>query len=282
MKITIVTATINAVRGGRVEMLERCVKSVASLRTPHEHLIYDGASTDGTVEILRELEKKYPSVRVVSEPDTGIYNALNKGWRNSDGDWVYFIGDDDYLQYPSTFDEVLQSPGVDETDVIISPVWMEDGGHLYPFIRPYRCILAGMPYSHQGVIMRSRVIENLGGFDETFKITADYDLCLRARLAGYRHLNVWKQYAFFSRGGLSQQLDRTKLDMARVVKKNLGLDEKEFQLLASKRLLPLRVVVPFLLSSDVDLRAGARHAIKRRIANLLGFLSSNGNPKINF
>ena len=85
MKLTCVTATFNCIKAGNRERLIRCVESVAKLKTEHEHLIYDGVSTDGTVELLRELEKRTPNLHVVTESDTGIYNALNKGVRDAKG-----------------------------------------------------------------------------------------------------------------------------------------------------------------------------------------------------
>lgn len=60
MKLTCVTATFNCIKSGNLDRLIRCVESVAKLKTEHEHLIYDGASTDGTVKLLRELESKTP------------------------------------------------------------------------------------------------------------------------------------------------------------------------------------------------------------------------------
>lgn len=92
MKLTCVTATFNCIKAGNRERLIRCVESVAKLKTEHEHLIYDGVSTDGTVELLRELEAKIPNLKVVSEPDTGIYNALNKGVRDAKGGMVLCVG----------------------------------------------------------------------------------------------------------------------------------------------------------------------------------------------
>ena len=64
-------------------------------------------STDGTVELLRELEAKTPGLRVVSEPDTGLYNALNKGVRDAQGEWFYVLGCDDYIIHPQLLDEII-------------------------------------------------------------------------------------------------------------------------------------------------------------------------------
>ena len=107
MKLTCVTATFNCIKAGNRERLVRCIESVAKLKTEHEHLIYDGESTDGTAELLRELEAKTPGLKVVSEPDTGIYNALNKGVRDAKGDWFYVLGADDYILHPDVLDSII-------------------------------------------------------------------------------------------------------------------------------------------------------------------------------
>ena len=97
MKLTCVTATFNCIKAGNRERLIRCIESVAKLKTEHEHLIYDGASADGTAELLHELEVKTLGLKVISEPDTGIYNAINKGVRDAKGEWFYVLGADDYV-----------------------------------------------------------------------------------------------------------------------------------------------------------------------------------------
>lgn len=76
--------------------LQRCIDSVASQSYPHKELvIIDGGSTDGTVEIIKRNSDKIDCW--VSEPDRGIYHAFNKGLDRTKGDWIYFLGSDDYL-----------------------------------------------------------------------------------------------------------------------------------------------------------------------------------------
>ncbi len=92
LKISVVTATLN-----RRDFLPRCIESVAAQSyADKEHVIIDGGSTDGTVEILREYAAEYPHIRWISEPDDGLSQALNKGLALASGDAVGVLGDDDY------------------------------------------------------------------------------------------------------------------------------------------------------------------------------------------
>jgi glycosyltransferase involved in cell wall biosynthesis len=111
MKISIVTATFN-----RAEFIGRCIESIA--RQPYadkEHIIIDGGSTDGTVEVIREYAERYPHIRWKSEKDNGISDAFNKGLAMMTGDAVGIIGDDDYYE-PDIFGAVAEAfqehPGV--------------------------------------------------------------------------------------------------------------------------------------------------------------------------
>ncbi|MGX5688863.1 glycosyltransferase family 2 protein [Arcticibacter tournemirensis] len=89
--VSIITVTRNA-----EEFIERCIKSVLNQSYPNiEHIILDGKSTDGTVEVLKRYDEKIAFWK--SEPDNGIYNAMNKAVQHSKGDWIIFIGADDVL-----------------------------------------------------------------------------------------------------------------------------------------------------------------------------------------
>lgn len=90
-KISMITVVLNG--GGS---LERCLQSVVSQTYPHvEHIVADGGSTDGTLDILRRHENHLACW--TSEPDNGIYDAMNKAVQRATGDWVCFLGSDDML-----------------------------------------------------------------------------------------------------------------------------------------------------------------------------------------
>lgn len=215
--VTVVTATRNAVQGGRIASLERCIRSVAAIGTRHEHLIYDGASTDGTVERLMKWQDEVPGLKVVSEPDTGIYNALNKGVRDARGDYFYVIGDDDFIFEPEGFDGAVVRVSNGGYDMGISPVERDDG-RIFG-VSP-RIMLWRMAYPHQGVIVRTELVRRLNGFDESYRSSGDFDLHLRLHLKGANYIILKDPYAVYSTSGTSSMnVGRARAEGPRAVLK---------------------------------------------------------------
>lgn len=100
MRVSIITVTYNA-----EATLERTLKSVAQQTHPDiEHLIMDGASKDRTVEIARQ----YPHATVVSEPDKGLYDAMNKGLQRATGDYLCFLNAGDVLHSHETITHIVE------------------------------------------------------------------------------------------------------------------------------------------------------------------------------
>jgi len=269
--VTIITATKDVIKSGRREAFVRCVESVAKITVEHEHVIVDGASTDGTVDLIAELAKENGSIKWFSEIDSGIYNAFNKGIAKATGEWIYFIGSDDYVFAPSVFDDVIKGVS-DGCDMVISPVRHSDGSKLFADKRLFRNILIIKHYCHQGVMMKKSLIERLGGFDESYKIGADYKMCLLAHLRNVRCRAIWKEYAEFSiETGVSHHLHDTEFkERVRVPTELFGLNNAEVEYLAREQMLPMRIIVKLLLHRNAIIRYGARHALKRRIARAIG------------
>ena len=254
MKLTVVTAVRNAVAAGRREALERCVRSVGALQAEHEHLVYDGASTDGTIDVLRELEPKTPGLKVVSEPDSGIYNALNKGVRDALGEWFYVLGSDDYLVAPDSLDALLKSAS-DDVAMYVSPVQLGGG------IRGLRLhnMFDRTPYCHQGVVVRTDVMRVHGGFDERFRISADFDFLLKVHLSSknIQYLNL--PFAYYSTGGTSDDVPKTLADDDRVLMERFDASNADVACLRQNGFMPASVWFRFLFHSDYALRYAARY-----------------------
>ena len=102
-KVSIIIATYNAVKTLRVAL--NSVQNQNFL--DWECIIVDGASKDGTVEVVKYFSENDSRYRWVSEPDGGVYNAFNKGWRMAKGEWVYYLGADDEL-LPNTFKSIFE------------------------------------------------------------------------------------------------------------------------------------------------------------------------------
>lgn len=253
MKLTCVTATFNCIKAGNRDRLIRCVESVAKLKTEHEHLIYDGASTDGTVELLRQLEAKTSGLKVLSEPDTGLYNALNKGVRDAKGEWLYVLGADDYIIHPEVMDDILLSA---DSDVIVTPAKRARGERGISI----RDIFLKTPYCHQGMITKTRVLQEFaGGFDERFRICSDYDQMLKLHLAGCNIVYLNTIFAFFGDDGLSSVNPKDLLDdSVKVVSANFDLMEVEASRIIKKQRLPWKMIKRYYNHNDYALRYAAR------------------------
>ena len=122
IKFSIVTITYNA-----GACLQRTLDSVISQHHPHiEHIIVDGASKDNTLEMAYSYERQSlqkdngHKVRIVSEPDRGIYDAMNKGLRMATGDYICFLNAGDFFPAPNTLDIIIEKGGLEST---ASPVW---------------------------------------------------------------------------------------------------------------------------------------------------------------
>ena len=262
MKLTCVTAVFNAVKSGNGENLVRCIESVAALTTEHEHLVYDGASTDGTVEILRGLEKKIPNLRVVSEKDTGIYNALNKGVRDAKGDWFYVLGCDDYLCAPSVIDRLLTEVSVD-VDVIVAPVERDRQNVFFKHLKDLSIIFWTVPYSHQGMLMRTEKVRLFGGFDEQkYRICADWDMMHKAHENALHFLYTYEPFAFYKAGGLSESDKSCWGEVTAVIKRHLGMNDRQTQVFRSIGFPPLHIMLRYLFHKDLAYRMGARAMVR--------------------
>lgn len=177
IKITIIIASYNC-----VGTIENALQSVANQTYKNiELIIIDGASTDGTIDIIR----KYQEIITywISEPDKGIYDAWNKGLYNSSGEWISFLGADDILMEKCIEKYVLEILKNDKTINYISSKISKVKKDLSPIdirgkkwdsdMKKYCCI------AHVGSLHHKSLFQQKGNFDTSFKITGDYDFLLR-------------------------------------------------------------------------------------------------------
>ena len=268
MKLTVVTAVRNAVVAGRIEKLRRCIESVSGICIPHEHLVYDGASDDGTVEVLKLLKMEFGGAfKWMSEPDHGIYEALNKGVRDAKGEWFYVLGCDDWISDPEALAKTLDKGGAD--DVLASPVVFANG----EVWRPARkIIMAALPCSHQGLLVRSAIMRELGGFSLDFRLVADFDLMQRLALEGYVMKEFARPYATYELDGASSDSALLRSENAKLLKRRFKLEERELAALWPERVLPWHAFSPYLLSWNQWLRNAAWYQLLRLIAFRAGLI----------
>lgn len=180
MKISIITVVFN-----RHDTIGMALSSLrAQTHAQIEHIVIDGGSLDGTLEVLES--QADPGMVVVSEPDDGIYDALNKGLRRTTGDVVGILHSDDVLASPSvlsTIAKAFEDPTVDAVYGDLHYVAREDISRVFRHWRsgefsPSRLRFGWMP-PHPALFLRRRIIERHGGYDPAFRIAGDYDAILR-------------------------------------------------------------------------------------------------------
>jgi len=158
------------------ETIEKTILSVINQNYQNiEYIIIDGMSNDNTLNIINKYRKHL--THFVSEPDKGIYDAMNKGIKLATGDWVNFMNAGDYFFDNSTTSLVVSEIGKQNFDIIYGDfiaINQNFGSNLLVKAKPLNKIYQGNLYSHQSCFIKSEVIKaNL--FDLKYKITADYN-----------------------------------------------------------------------------------------------------------
>jgi glycosyltransferase involved in cell wall biosynthesis len=180
VKISVITA----VRNSR-DTIEDCLRSVAAQSYPvREHVVVDGLSNDGTCDLLQLHQEKIDVL--ISERDSGIYNALNKGLANSTGDIIGFLHADDVFADADVLSRVAEAFRDRSVDVVYGDLMYVDKVDVKRTFRHWRAgvfspsdLRAGWMPPHPTLYVRRSVYSLVGGFDETYKIAGDYDLILR-------------------------------------------------------------------------------------------------------
>ncbi|MDD0814588.1 glycosyltransferase family 2 protein [Curvibacter sp. HBC28] len=170
-----------------VSTVRECLASIVSQENVSVQLIViDGASTDGTIEVLSEFSNDIS--HFVSEKDSGIYDAWNKGLKVIDSEWVIFLGCDDYFWRSNVLAEVqpLLYSSSKEIPIIYGSVCVVNSrkDYLYSIGAPWSILKQTfykmMCLPHPATFHRSTLFKDVGLFDSSFKIAGDYDFLLRA------------------------------------------------------------------------------------------------------
>lgn len=182
MKISIITVTYNA-----ASVLKRTLDSVKAQSWQQiEHLIIDGASKDETISMAETYKAQCPyEVVILSEPDKGLYDAMNKGLRLATGDYLVFLNAGDTLHAADTLETIVRSaqplPGVLYGDTAITD---EQGNFLHlRRLRPpkkltWKSFRQGMLVCHQAFYALTDIAKDLP-YDPRYRYSADVDWCIR-------------------------------------------------------------------------------------------------------
>lgn len=200
-KISIITASYN--QGHRIE---ETFKNVQLQKYPNlEYIVIDGASTDNTIDVIKEYKDLISYW--ISEPDTGVYNAMNKGIAKATGDYIYFlnIGDSFYSS------GVLLKVGefackFKDADLLYGDAWLRySSGKIEKRASNYisKLNLYQKMICHQTLFAKRKLFIENGGFDEQYKIKADYDWMLRNLFKGATHKYLNFDICYYEVEGMS-------------------------------------------------------------------------------
>lgn len=217
MKLSVVTINRNNASG-----LEKTMRSVSSQTyKDFEYVVIDGASTDGSLEVIKFLESKFNHIKWVSEPDKGIYNAMNKGLRMASGDYIQVLNSGDCLAADDVMDRMLDEleregfPSILYGNMI--KCFSDGGRKVDKSFAGQKITMLGMftgTLNHNPVYIRRDLFEKYGFYDENMKIVSDWKWYLQAIVFGgerprYVDLNV----TLFDMTGISEtnkELDKAE------------------------------------------------------------------------
>nr|WP_199156783.1 glycosyltransferase family 2 protein [Pedobacter sp. ASV2] len=207
-KLTVITIVYNNARD-----IERTIKSVLNQTYKKiEYIVIDGASTDGTLEIIQKYTAQIS--KIVSEPDKGIYDAMNKGLALATGDYVLFMNSGDEIYDDTTVEEVFDTEaGADiyygETEMF-NDNWESLGRrrHEAPENFDWTSFKFGMNISHQAIYIRRSI---LVPYDLKYKYSSDIDWIIKAAKKASSIVNVHRYVAKYLVGGMSKKKHRESL-----------------------------------------------------------------------
>ncbi|MCC6411534.1 MAG: glycosyltransferase [Saprospiraceae bacterium] len=201
--------------------------------TNYEYLIVDGASRDGTMEYVRNLEPKMPNLRWLSERDNGLYDAMNKGLHLAKGEFVLFLNAGDHLHAPDTLEKLAALVGPEtgvlygETQLVYenresAGVMSELSTRNLPQTLSWKDYLGGMLVVHQSFVAR----RSLASDYRTDNLCADFDWCIGILKKSRENRYAGFIISDYLMGGMSKQRHRQSLiDRFKVMEKHYGFGQ---------------------------------------------------------
>lgn len=180
MKVSIITVCYNSVR-----TLEQTIQSVLSQDYPDiEYIVIDGASQDGTKNIIQQYQSSIS--KTISEPDHGMYDAMNKGIAMASGDVIGILNSDDVYMNAHIVSDLMRQMQKDQVDVVFADLILVDEDHPEKILRyydsgqfePSRFRFGWMP-AHPTVFVKKRIYDEVGLFKTDYQIAADYEMLIR-------------------------------------------------------------------------------------------------------
>ncbi|PKM93720.1 MAG: glycosyl transferase [Firmicutes bacterium HGW-Firmicutes-1] len=229
LKITVITVCLNSEK-----TIERTIESVLrQTYDNYEYIIVDGGSKDRTLSIIEQYRDKFGNKMIlISEPDKGLYDAMNKGIKIASGDAIAIINSDDYLEHDA-LENINKGFVISYADVVcgnIAFVKKDKYNKEYKtidstldFTKANKSIYKRIRhYSHPSTIIKKCVYDQCGLYDDQYHISADYDFMIRMILNKVKMHYINNTICYFTMNGVSQS------QRARGIKENKDINKKYF------------------------------------------------------
>ncbi|MGN8753416.1 glycosyltransferase family 2 protein [Blautia sp. HCP3S3_C4] len=262
---TIVTITFNA-----DQVLSKTIESVYSqTNTDYEYFIIDGKSSDNTVTIAKKYEssfqKKGVLYYILSEKDSGIYNAMNKAIKLAHNKWIMFMNAGDCFLDDKTLENVKKRINKDAIVVYGDVVLCKNNMYKYSKAKPLVELRTGMVFCHQSSFVCTAWAKN-HVFDEKYKYAADYEMMLSAYLANCNFQYIDFPFAIYECGGVSTKNAYAFKREFLEIQRNLGLmsmqDYLDKEELINKYERKSKILE--LITSCIPLRFRMRYVIRKQ------------------
>lgn len=164
----------------------------------YEVIVIDNNSSDNTLSIINEFKDRIEKIRIISEADTGIYNAINKGILNSKGKVIAILHSDNYFSSKSILEIVYEELKFDNDIVTYGNILIVDSGNRIKRVWKsstfnIRKLYLGWTPPHPSLFVSSKIYSSIGGYREDLRISSDYDFILKLfknRSLKFKHIDV--------------------------------------------------------------------------------------------
>lgn len=201
LKFSVITVTYNC-----RDTLERAMSSVLEQKYEGiEYIVIDGASSDGTLDIIDKYTDKL--AYFISEPDDGIYDAMNKGVQHATGDVICFLNSDDYYLESNALSKVATAFEESAADIVAARADFGYGLSANVTESLLSKLKFQMIFIHQALFVKKHLFDKIGEFDSSLKYAADYKWMLQVYNDGYKIYGLDDVVVFYSRDGRSSGIE---------------------------------------------------------------------------
>lgn len=214
--VSVITVTKNLISNGRETFFIKAVDSVQRQSYPEiEHIIIDGASSDGTLDLFKKVNF-IENHKIYSEPDSGMWNAQNKGIKRANGKYIIFLNSDDYYVYDDAIFDLVRKIEEETADYCISNFQSItlNGEFFSDFCKnipplPKEAFYYHMTFNHETLLCKKEVYDELGYLNEKYKTAADYYFNIQLVLNGKKQAYLNKPTIAARAGGATICKDGT-------------------------------------------------------------------------